>query len=112
MTAPVVQTPHGKNKDTFVISFVMPSKYTLETLPVPEDERIRVRRVNKRLLAARTYSGTWSEERYKKNEAALLEAIEAAGFTAVGKPIFARYNSPFTLWFLRRNEVLIEVKEE
>jgi hypothetical protein len=112
MKAPVVQTPQGKNKDTYVISFVMPSKYTLETLPVPEDDRIRVRRVNARILAAHTYSGTWSEKRYKKNEVALLEAIKAAGLTVVGKPIFARYNSPFTLWFLRRNEVLIEVKEE
>jgi hypothetical protein len=112
MTAPVVQTPQGKNKDTYVISFVMPSKYTLETLPVPEDQRIRVRQVNARLLAARTYSGTWSEKRYKQNEAVLLEAVKAEGFTTVGEPIFARYNSPFTLWFLRRNEVLVEVEDE
>ena len=112
MTAPVVQTPQGKNKNTYVINFIMPSKYTLETLPVPEDQRIRLRQINKRLLAARTYSGTWSEKRYKKNEAALLEAVKAAGFTAVGEPIFARYNSPFTLWFLRKNEVLVEVEAE
>jgi hypothetical protein len=112
MTAPVVQTPQGNNKDTYVFSFVMPSKYTLETLPVPEDPRIRLRQVKARLLAARTYSGTWSERRYKQNEAALLEAVRAAGLTVVGEPTFARYNSPFTLWFMRINEVLVEVKEE
>ena len=112
MTAPVVQAPQDNNQDSYVFSFVMPSKYTMETLPVPKDPRIRLRQVKARLLAARTYSGTWSEKRYKQNEAALLLAVKAAVLTAVGKPIFARYNSPFTLWFLRRNEVLVEVKEE
>lgn len=112
MTAPVVQAPQGPNKDSYVFSFIMPAKYTLDTLPEPKDPRIRLRRVESRVLAARTYSGTWSEKRYRNNEAALLEALEAAGLTAVGEPIFARYNSPFRLWFLRRNEVLVEVKAE
>jgi len=112
MTAPVVQAPQENNQDTYLFSFVMPSKYTLETLPVPKDPRIRLRQVKSRLLAARAYSGTWSEKRYRQNEAELLKALRAAGLTAVGKPIFARYNSPFTLWFLRRNEVLVEVKVE
>lgn len=111
MTAPVVQAPQGKDQDTYLFSFVMPSKYTLETLPEPKDSRIRLRQVKARLLAARAYSGTWSERRYRQNEAALLKAVKASGLTVVGEPIFARYNSPFTLWFLRRNEVLVEVKE-
>lgn len=112
MTAPVEQTPDRNNSDSYVVSFIMPSKYTLETLPMPADTRIKLRQVKSRLLAARTYSGTWSEKRYRENEAALLEAAKAAGLTTVGEPIFARYNSPFTLWFLRKNEVLVEVKEE
>jgi hypothetical protein len=112
MTAPVEQTPDGENSDSYVFSFIMPSKYTLDTLPIPADPRIKLRQVKSRLLAARTYSGTWSEKRYRENETALLEAVKAAGFTAVGEPIFARYNSPFSLWFLRKNEVLLEVEEE
>jgi hypothetical protein len=112
MTAPVVQAPQGKDQGSYIFSFIMPSKYTLETLPEPEDPRIKLRQVKAKLLAARTYSGTWSEQRYRDNEAALLEAVKAAGLTAVGEPIFARYNSPFTLWFLRRNEVLLEVNAE
>jgi len=112
MTAPVVQAPQGRNQGSYVFSFIMPSQYRLETLPEPEDPRIKLRQVKARLLAARTYSGTWSERRYRENEAALLEAAKAAGLTAVGEPIFARYNSPFTLWFLRRNEVLVEVAVE
>ena len=112
MTIPVVQTPHEKTYGAYVFSFVMPSKYTLDTLPQPEDSRIRLRQVNARLLAARSYSGTWSEKRYKDNEAKLLKAVQAAGLSAVGEPVFARYNSPFTLWFLRRNEVLVEIAAE
>jgi len=112
MTTPVEQTPHVKNSDTYVFSFIMPSKYTLETLPLPADPRVKLRQGKSRLLAARTYSGTWSEKLYRENEAALLEEVKAAGLTTVGEPIFARYNSPFTLWFLRKNEVLVEVKED
>ena len=111
MTAPVEQAPHGKNADTYVFSFVMPSKYTMENLPSPVDSRVKLRQVKSRLLAALTYSGTWSEKNYRQHEAALLEAVKSAGFVTVGEPIFARYNSPFTLWFLRKNEVLVEVAE-
>jgi len=111
MTAPVEQTSEGKNTDTYVFSFVMPSKYTIETLPVPTDPRIKLRKVKSRLLVALTYSGTWSEKRYRQHEAALLEAVKTAGLITIGEPIFARYNSPFTLWFLRKNEVLVEIEE-
>jgi hypothetical protein len=110
MTATVEQTPHGKTADTYVFSFVMPSKYTIESLPVPSEPRIKLRQVKSRLLAALTYSGTWSEERYRQHEAALLRAVKNAGLITIGEPIFARYNSPFTLWFLRKNEVLVEVE--
>jgi hypothetical protein len=111
MTAPVEQTPHGKNADTYVFSFIMPSKSSMETLPIPADPRVKLRQVKSRLLAALTYSGTWSEKRYRQQEAALLDAVKNAGLITVGEPIFARYNSPFTLWFLRKNEVLIEVEQ-
>jgi hypothetical protein len=83
----------------------------METLPSPADPRVKLRQVKSRLLAALTYSGTWSENRYRQHEAALLEAVKNAGFVTIGKPIFARYNSPFTLWFLRKNEVLVEVEQ-
>jgi len=62
-------------------------------------------------LAALRYSGGWGESRYRDHEARLLEAVRAAGLTPIGEPIYARYNSPFSLPFLRRNEVLIEVAE-
>jgi len=109
MTAPVSQSAQADAPGTYTFTFMMPSSYTLETLPRPTDPRIRLRRIDGRLMAARTYSGTWSVARYREHEAALLQALQAAGLHPVGLPVFARYNSPFTLWFLRRNEVLVEV---
>ena len=112
MTAPVVQAPRQGATGTYVFSFVMPSRYTLETLPRPTDPRVTLRRVEGRLMAARTYSGTWSEERYRENETALLRDVQAAGLQPNGAPVFARYNAPFTPWFMRRNEVIVQVREE
>lgn len=112
MTAPVTQTLQGSVPDTYVFSFMMPATYTLNTLPRPTDTRISLRQIDGRLMAARTYSGTWATHRYKQNEASLLQAVQAAGLQPVSAPIFARYNSPFTLWFLRRNEVLVEIRSD
>jgi len=111
MTAPVTMTPKAgdASRGTYVFSFVMPSRYTRANLPQPVDPRVRIREAPARLVAARRYSGTWSESRYREQESILLEAVAHAGLPTTGKPVFARYNAPFTLWFLRRNEVLIEV---
>ncbi len=61
-------------------------------------------------MAARQYAGGWSEAAYRKQEAQLLAAVRQAGYQTLGEPIYARYNSPFSLPFLRRNEVLIAVE--
>lgn len=110
MTAPVVQSPRPGEGSTYVYSFIMPSSFTMETLPQPIDPRISLRAVGAKRMAVRTYSGSWSEKRYRYNEALLLRALETEGLVSAGPPVFARYNSPFTLWFLRRNEVLVEVQ--
>jgi len=81
-----------------------------ETLPEPLDARVKLKREPGRLIAAIRYSGTWSKDRYEKKETRLISLVEERGLKAVGEPIFARYNSPFALWFLRRNEVLIPVE--
>jgi hypothetical protein len=112
MTAPVVQRPaSGTEGETFVVSFVMPERFTLDTLPEPIDPRVRLREEPGKLMAARRYSGRWTETNYRENEARLLRAVEAAGLKPVAVPVYARYNSPFSLWFMRRNEVMVEVAE-
>ena len=111
MTAPVTMTPkEGEaQRGTYVFSFVMPAHFTRATLPQPVNPKVHIREAPARLMAARRYSGTWSEARYREQESILLKAVAQAGLPTVGPPVFARYNAPFTLWFLRRNEVLIEV---
>jgi len=108
MTAPVTQT-RGDADGAYVFAFVMPPKYTRETLPEPVDERVRIREVPARILAVRRFSGTWRRERFVENEQALLAALAQAGLATVGAPIYARYDAPFKPWFLRRNEVMIKL---
>jgi hypothetical protein len=107
MTAPVQQQTEEGN---WRISFVMPSGYSLDTVPQPIDERIHIKEVPGALLAAVRYSGTWSRKRYEERKLLLKGFILKKGFNEIGEPIFARYNPPFKPWFLRRNEVLIPVE--
>ncbi|KXX64151.1 heme-binding protein [Marichromatium gracile] len=108
MTAPVTQQPSGEAR--YRISFIMPAHFTRETLPRPNDGRVHIREIPARLVAAHRYSGGWGEGRYREHESQLLAAVQGAGLSPVGTPIYARYNSPFSLPFLRRNEVLVEVE--
>ncbi len=106
MTAPVGQQPV---KGGWAVSFMMPAHYTLQTLPVPTDPTLTVREVAAHRMAVIRYSGTWSQEGYLKNKEQLETWIRGKGLTVTGTPVWARYNPPFTLWFLRRNEVLIPI---
>ena len=106
MTAPVGQR---RVQEKWAVSFMMPASYTLETLPEPEDPNITLRQVPARRMAAVRYSGFWSEKRYLKYKSELESWIYERGLNIVGEPIWARYNPPFTPWFLRRNEILIPI---
>jgi effector-binding domain-containing protein len=105
MKAPVGQAKVG---DRYRITFFMPSKYALEDLPQPTDERIRLREEPARTVAAIRYTGFWSRSRYDVHERKLSEWIQSRGLESVGEPVWARYHAPFMPWFLRRNEILIE----
>jgi effector-binding domain-containing protein len=106
MTAPVGQQ---RSDGKWQISFMMPATYTMETLPKPLDPKVSLQQVPARRMAAIRYSGFWSKEGYLRNKAALDSWIEKKGLKAIGEPVWARYNAPFSLWFLRRNEVLIPI---
>ena len=106
MTAPVGQQQmEGK----WAVSFMMPAAYTMETLPVPENPNVILRQVPGRRMAAVRYSGFWSEKGYLENKAKLETWIKDNGFKIAGSPLWARYNAPFTPWFMRRNEILIPI---
>jgi hypothetical protein len=108
MTTPVNQI---KSASGFVVQFTMPKQYTLETLPLPNDSRVELRQVPSRKVAVLSYSGSWSEKRYNKKLAKLKTALENDKLKIQGEPVFARFNSPFQLWFLRRNEIWLELSQ-
>jgi hypothetical protein len=109
MTAPVLSTDAEEGGESYRYAFVMERKYTLESVPKPRDERITLRQIPARTVAVRRYSGFWSEANYEKNKNALIDALQRDGVRIVGKPYLARYNPPFMPWFLRRNEVIVEI---
>ncbi len=107
MTAPVESRRAEESGYTY--AFMMERKYTLDTLPEPNDPRIRLIKRPSRIMAVRQYSGSWREANYRENAAALLEALEADKKEHSGSLVLARYDSPFTPWFMKRNEIMVEL---
>lgn len=109
MTAPVAQSRDPEARSGYVVSFAMPARFGPGNIPQPEDPRVTVREVPARTMAVLAYSGTWSQERYAAHERILLDEVARAGLKPRGAVQFARYNAPFVPWFLRRNEVMVEI---
>ena len=103
MTAPVIS-------EGYSMSFVVPSKYTLETVPTPNDERIRIQEVPERRLAVVRFRGWAREKSVEKQKARLISILRENGVETVGEPFLMRYNAPMTPGFMRRNEVGIEIE--
>jgi hypothetical protein len=108
MTAPVVQEQDAASW-RYVVGFVMPADVSPEDVPDPLDPAVRTRRVPAETAAALRFSGRWSRGTYEKHATQLLAAVEAAGLEVTGPPRYARFNPPWTPWFLRRNEVVVPV---
>ena len=108
MTSPVVQEA-GVEPGRQVVAFVMPAEFSLDTLPTPTDSRITVRQIPTQIAAARTFTGRWTEGIYREQLAELRSAVLEAGLEISGPPRFARFDPPWTPWFLRHNEVVLPV---
>ena len=106
MTAPVTQQGDG---NTWRVRFVMPSKYTMETLPKPNNPAIELKEIPAKRFAVIRFSGMAGEESLKRHNKELDDFLRAKRFTPLSPPIYAFYDPPWTLPFLRRNEVLIEI---
>ncbi len=105
MTAPVsMQEMAGKWR----MHFVMPSQYTLETLPVPNNKAVMLRELPAKNFAVVRFSGLAGEAKTAKKTEELLAWLAAKKIKPIGTPELARYNPPWTLPFLRRNEVMVE----
>ena len=107
MTAPVLS--ESIDDGEYRYQFVMERAYDLESLPVPNSGRVEIREIPPRLMAAHRFSGRWNESRLEDLTTTFLRSLDEEGFTPKDDPLLARYNPPITPWFLRRNEILVEV---
>jgi effector-binding domain-containing protein len=108
MTAPVQQQ---HKVDAWQVSFVMPSKYRINTLPKPADDRVTLKKIPSKQFAVIIFSGTNSDKNVKEHEENLMEYIQSNNLSVISSPKYAFYNPPWTLPSMRRNEVMIEVQE-
>ena len=104
MTAPVIseETERG-----WFISFNMPKEYTKETLPVPNNSEVKIIEVPSEKFAVITFSGLVRDKKYVEMLNLLNEEMKKRNLEAKGPPVLARYNPPWTLPFLRRNELML-----
>jgi hypothetical protein len=122
MTAPVLIEPHAEKISMtapvnveqsgagWKVNFVMPSQYTLETLPKPNNPVVKIKPIPAKKFAVIQFSGLVDEEKMAKKVNDLEQWISTKQLKVLGNAELARYNPPWTLPFLRRNEVMIEVE--
>jgi len=106
MTSPVVQQSSGLEN---IISFVMPAGMTLESLPAPSSSSVSLREVPEQHMAVSRFSGRWTTATYEQQLNDLESQITKHGYTSNGSPRFARFDPPWTPWFMRRNEIQIPI---
>jgi hypothetical protein len=116
MTAPVSVQP-AVDASTWVqtqrwrVQFVMPNKYTLESLPLPNNGAVKLREVTAKTVAVAKYSGLNTDSRIRKETQALTDWVQARKLVPSGQPQLARYDPPWVFPMLRRNEIQLEIKE-
>ncbi len=122
MTAPVTQTPTPTKLEMtapvtqsaatggMLVQFVLPKGVTRENAPEPLDARVMLRDVPPRQVAVIRYSGFWSESNYETHLAKLKDGLRAANIAWKGEPVLSRYDGPMTPWFMRRNEIWVNLE--
>ena len=127
MTAPVLHTPETQSQKiamtapvmhekaaepgVYKLAFVMPSSYSMDTLPVPDNPNVTLRQVPEKTYAAVKFRGFARESTVARKTQQLLERLQKDGVAAAGAPVLAQYNPPWTPPFMRRNEILVEVNQ-
>lgn len=109
MTAPVLLQPEAR-AGAYTVAFVLPETLSSDAAPAPDDPAVTIVAVPASRGAAASFSGRWTSRNYLDHAAALGQAVDEAGFTALGLPRFALFDPPYKPWFLRRNEVIQRVE--
>ena len=107
MTSPVLME---EKASSWTMTFSMPSRYTMESLPKPTNEKIVISEVNETKMAAIRFRGFMSDSNFSKNESELKDWLNKNSLEYSSDFIRAGYNPPWTLPFFRRNEVLSVIK--
>ena len=107
MTAPVLS---DNGQTSWTMSFSMPSEYTLETLPTPKNSRVKIQEIEEKTMAAIRFSGFMSDYNFNRYENTLRNYLDENNHEVIVNFLRAGYNPPWTLPFLRRNEVIVEIK--
>ncbi len=108
MTSPVNQ--EETDEQNWIISFNMPNKYKLETLPKPKNDQIKFKMINSKEVVVIRFSGLWSDKKFAQKQEKLKEFIQENHLTIKGKPAISYYDDPFTFPWNRRNEIMQEVE--
>jgi hypothetical protein len=108
MTAPVgIESKAGK----WTVSFVMPSEYTMESIPKPMSPQVQLRQIPAVKKAVISFSGFYNSQKVAEKTLELEQWMKSRDLQGLGSPNFARYNPPWTLPFMRRNEVMITLRD-
>ena len=107
MTAPVQQQTID---DSWEISFVMPSKYALNDLPKPNNELVLIKQIPQKKFVVIRFSGTNSNRNINNHKEKLLAYVKENNLVSIGSLKYAFYNPPWTIPFMKRNEIMLEIK--
>jgi len=107
MTAPVIQQKSGS---VWLMAFVLPSGYTVSTAPVPLDSAVLIKEIPDKKVAVIQYSGSLSEQSIEEKAEELKNWLTKQGYQVISPSRSAAYDPPWTLPFLRRNEVHIDIE--
>jgi len=108
MTSPV---SIESNAGQWIVSFVMPAQYTMENLPKPLNSKVQLRQIPAVKRAVISFSGFYNANKVAERTVELEEWMKSKNLQAASAAKFARYNPPWTLPFMRRNEIMIDVRD-
>lgn len=110
MTSPVIS--QKANEWSYNISFLMPKEYSIDTLPIPDDDRITIHSVDERIIAVISFNAYATANRIEKYRTKLLAWLKALNIATLWEPIVAQYNDPWTPPLMRTNEIRIEINRD
>ena len=109
MTIPVIAEGKG-DKKTWLIQFVMPKQYTMDTLPKPNNPQVKLLAMGSQKIAVIRFTGFIADDKVQEKTTELMTWIKSRNELPLGNPRLARYNPPWSIPWMRRNEILIPIQ--